>query len=204
MRTEAIYLRRRREGGVFAVEFAMLATLFFIFLFALLEVARAVYLWNLVPEITRRAARAAAVTDFSNASAVQAVREQAVLRAAPGRLPLGGAISDAYVRIDYLSQSSGGGGVPAALPVGVMPACPQRNRINCLDDPHGASCIRFVRAQLCVPAAAGSCERVPYRPILPLLEILFPSGAQAVRLPSGVTLAVAESLGYQDNPAFCN
>lgn len=203
MRTEAIYLRRRREGGVFAVEFAMLATLFFILLFALLEVARAVYLWNLVPEITRRAARAAAVTDFSNASAVQAVREQAVLRSAPGRLPLGGAISDAYVRIDYLSQSSGGG-VPAALPVGVMPACPQRNRINCLDDPHGASCIRFVRAQLCVPAAAGSCERVPYRPILPLLEMLFPSGAQAVRLPSGVTLAVAESLGYQDNPAFCN
>ncbi|WP_426077055.1 TadE/TadG family type IV pilus assembly protein [Janthinobacterium sp. PSPC3-1] len=203
MRTEATYARRRREGGVFAVEFAMLATLFFIFLFALLEVARAVYLWNLVPEMTRRAARAAAVTDFSNASAVQAVREQAVLRSAPGRLPLGGAISDAYVRIDYLSQSSGGGGVPAALPVGVMPACPQRNRINCLDNPHGASCIRFVRAQLCLPGTGGSCERVPYRPILPLLEMLFPSGAQAVRLPSGVTLAVAESLGYQDNPAFC-
>ena len=203
MRTEASHVRRRRQGGVFAVEFAMLATLFFIFLFALLEVARAVYLWNLVPEITRRAARAAAVTDFSNASAVQAVRELAILRSAPGRLPLGGAISDAYVRIDYLSQSSGGG-VSAALPVGVMPACPQRNRINCLDDPHGASCIRFVRAQLCVPAAGGSCERVPYRPILPLLELLFPSGAQAVRLPSGVTLAVAESLGYQDNPAFCN
>ena len=207
MRTEATHARRRRESGVFAVEFAMLATLFFIFLFALLEVARAVYLWNLVPEMTRRAARAAAVTDFSNAGSVQAVRAQAVLRSAPGRLPLGGAISDAYVRIDYLSQSSGDGGVPAALPVGVMPACPQRNRINCLDNPHGASCIRFVRAQLCLPdtdGTGGSCERVPYRPILPLLEMLFPSGAQAVRLPSGVTLAVAESLGYQDNPAFCN
>lgn len=181
----------------------MLATLFFLFLFALLEVARAVYLWNLVPEITRRAARAAAVTDFSNASAVQAVREQAILRAGPGRLPLGGAIGDAYVRIDYLFQSSAGG-VPAALPVSVMPGCPQRNRINCLDNPHGANCIRFVRAQLCVPGAGGTCERVPYRPLLPLLEMMFPSGAQAVRLPSGVTLAVAESLGYQDNPAFCN
>ena len=204
MRTEAIHARGRREGGVFAVEFAILAGLFFLFVFALLEVARAVYLWNLVPEITRRAARAAAVADFSNAGVLQAVREQAVLRAGPGRLPLGGAISDAYVHIDYLSQSSGDGGVPAALPVSAMPGCPQRNRINCLDNPHGASCIRFVRAQLCLPGTGGSCERVPYRPILPLLEMLFPSGAQAVRLPSGVTLAVAESLGYQDNPAFCN
>ena len=203
MRTEATHARGRREGGVFAVEFAMLAGLFFLFVFALLEVARAVYLWNLVPEITRRAARAAAVTDFSNAGAVQAVREQAILRAGPGRLPLGGAISDAYVRIDYLSQSSGSGGVPAALPVSVLPGCPQRNRINCLDDPHGASCIRFVRAQLCIPGTGGSCERVPYRPILPMLDSLFPSGARAVRLPSGVTLVVAESLGYQDNPAFC-
>ena len=32
---------RRRQGGVFAVEFAMLAVLFFLFLFAMLEVARA-------------------------------------------------------------------------------------------------------------------------------------------------------------------
>lgn len=202
MRTEATHARHR-QGGVFAVEFAMLAALFFLFVFALLEVARAVYLWNLVPEITRRAARAAAVADFSNAGVLQAVREQAVLRAGPGRLALGGAISDAYVRIDYLSQSSGSGGVPAALPVNAMPDCPQRNRINCLDDPHGASCIRFVRAQLCLPGTGGACERVPYRPILPMLDMLFPSGAQAVRLPSGVTLVVAESLGYQDNPAFC-
>ena len=203
MRTESFHARGRREGGVFAVEFAILAGLFFLFVFALLEVARAVYLWNLVPEITRRAARAAAVADFSNAGVLQAVREQAVLRAGPGRLPLGGAISDAYVRIDYLSQSSGDGGVPAALPVSAMPGCPQRNRINCLDNPHGASCIRFVRAQLCLPGTGGSCERVPYRPLLPMLDSLFPAGARAVRLPSGVTLVVAESLGYQDNPAFC-
>lgn len=202
MRT-SLHQRSGRQHGVFAVEFAMLAGLFFIFLFALLEVARAVYLWNVVPEITRRAARAAAVTDFSNAGQLQAVREQAVLRAGPGRLPLGGAIGDAYVRIDYVSQPQGAGDVTYAPAVSVMPACPQRNRINCLDNPHGASCIRFVRAQLCLPGASGSCERVPYRPILPMLDMLFPSGARAVRLPSGVTVAVAESLGYQDNPDFC-
>ena len=194
--------RRLRQRGVFAVEFAMLALLFFLFLFAMLELARAVYLWNMVHEITRRAARGAAVTDFSNAGALQALRAQAVLRAAPGALPLGGGISDAYVRIDYLSQANGGGAL-AALPVNAMPGCPQRNRINCLDDPHGASCIRFVRARLCVPGAGASCESVPYRPILPLLQMMFPAGAGAVRLPNGATMAVAESLGYAGNPNFC-
>lgn len=194
--------RRQRQDGVFAVEFAMLALLFFLFLFALLEVARAVYLWNMAHEITRRAARGAAVADFSNASALQAVRTHAVLRAASGVLPLGGGISDAYVRIDYLSQSSSGAAL-AAVPVTVMPGCPQRNRINCLDDPHGASCIRFVRARLCVPSEGARCESVPYRPILPLLGMMFPPGAGAVRLPGGATMAVAESLGYPDNPGFC-
>ncbi|MDN2703982.1 MULTISPECIES: TadE/TadG family type IV pilus assembly protein [unclassified Janthinobacterium] len=195
-------LRRQRQRGVFAVEFAMLALLFFLFLFAMLEMARAVYMWNMVHEITRRAARAAAVTDFSNAGALQAVRTHAVLRATPGTLPLGGGLGDAHVRIDYLSES-GGGAALAALPVTVLPGCPQRNRINCLDDPHGASCIRFVRARLCQPGVGARCERVPYRPILPLLGMMFPSGAGAIRLPSGTTMAVAESLGYADNPGFC-
>ena len=202
MSTNLHIRRRQRQGGVFAVEFAMLALLFFLFVFAMIEVARAVYVWNMVHEITRRAARAAAVTDFSNAAALQAVREHAVLRTGPGALPLGGGISDAYVRIDYLSESSGGAAL-AAVPVTVMPGCPQRNRINCLDDPHGASCIRFVRARLCVPGDGARCERVPYRPVLPLLGMMFPSGAGAVRLPSGTTMAVAESLGYPDNPNFC-
>ena len=196
-----LHTGRRRQGGVFAVEFAMLALLFFLFLFAMLELARAVYVWNMVHEITRRAARAAAVTDFSDAGALQAVRAHAVLRTTPGALPLGGGISDAYVRIDYLSQAAGG--ALAAVPVTVMPGCPQRNRINCLDDPHGASCIRFVRARLCVPGDGARCERVPYRPVLPLLGMMFPSGAGAVRLPGGSTMAVAESLGYPDNPNFC-
>lgn len=195
--------RTRRQHGVFAVEFAILAPLFFLFVFALLEVARAVYLWNMVHEITRRAARAATVTDFSNPGLLQSVRAQAVLRAAPGRLPLGGGISDAYVRIDYLSLSDGTGGVPASAPVTAMPGCPQRNRINCLQDPHGASCIRFVRARLCLPAADASCVAVPYRPLLPMLETVFPAGAQAIRLPVASTVAVAESLGYPDNPGFC-
>ncbi|KAB8040172.1 TadE family protein [Janthinobacterium aquaticum] len=195
--------RGARQHGVFLVEFAILALVFFLFVFALLELARALYLWNMVHEVTRRAARAAAVSDFSNAGLLQSVREQAVLRTGPGVLPLGGGISDAYVRIDYLSLSGGAGGAPAAVPVTAMPACPQRNRINCLQDPHGASCIRFVRARLCLPGDARNCDSVPYRPILPMLQMMFPAGEQAIRLPVAATMAVAESLGHAENPAFC-
>ena len=201
-----MHARRRRQGGVFAVEFAMLAMLFFIFLFALLEVARAVYLWNLVPEITRRAARAAAVTDFSNASAVQSVREQAVLRFGAGPAGRWAAPSATPMCASIICRKSSGGG-------GAGGAAGERDAGLSATQPHqlpGRSARRQLhplRARAAVPArrgnTGGSCERVPYRPILPMLEMLFPSGAQAVRLPSGVTLAVAESLGYQDNPAFC-
>jgi len=195
--------RGAHQRGVYLVEFAILAAVFFLFVFALLELARAVYLWNMVHEVTRRAARAAAVSDFSSASRMQGVRAQAVLRAAPGQLPLGGGISDDYVRIDYLSLADGAGGLPASVPVTAMPACPQRNRINCLTDPHGASCIRFVRARLCLPGDAQLCDSVPYRPILPMLQMMFPGGAQAIGLPVASTVVVAESLGQSDNSAFC-
>lgn len=191
----------RRQRGVAAVEFALVVGLFFLFLFAMLEVARALYLWNTVQEVTRRAARAAAVGDFSDAGAMQQLRQQAVFRDAPGRLVLGGAIDDSYVRIDYLSLPA-----PAAkpAPVGVMPACPARNRVNCINDPHGSSCIRFVRASLCRPADAnggtGSCEPVPYRTIVPMVDMLLPAGAT---LPTAATTVVAESLGYRPGVASC-
>lgn len=186
----------RRQRGVAAVEFALVAGLFFLFLFAMLEVARALYLWNTVQEVTRRAARAAAVGDFSDAGAMQQLRQQAVFRDAPGRLVLGGAIDDSYVRIDYLSLPA-----PTAtpVPVGVMPACPARNRVNCINDPHGSSCIRFVRASLCLPGGA-SCEPVPYQTIVPMVDMLLPAGAT---LPTAATTAVAESLGYRPGVASC-
>lgn len=189
---------RRRQRGAAAVEFALVAGLFFMFLFAMLEVARALYLWSTVQEITRRAARTAAISDFSDAGAMQRLRQQAVFRAAPGRLVLGGAIDDSYVRIDYLSLPA-----PVAMPapVGVMPVCPARNRVNCINDPHGSSCIRFVRASLCLPGDAnGSCEPVPYQTIVPMVDMLLPAGAT---LPTAATTVVAESLGYRPGVAPC-
>ncbi|CDG85698.1 TadE family protein [Janthinobacterium agaricidamnosum] len=196
--------RRTRQGGVAAVEFALVALVFFLFLFAMMEVARAVYLWNTVQEITRRAARAAAVANFADAGAMQRLRQQAVFRDSPGRLVMGGAITDSYVRIDYLSLP---GGAAQPVPLGALPGCPARNLVNCINDPNGASCIRFVRASLCLPdgpggpnGAAGACRPVPYQPIVPMVGMLFPAG---VSLPTGATVAVAESLGYRPGMALC-
>ena len=46
--------------------FAILGVLFFTFVFGVIEVSRALYLWNTMTEVTRRAARAAAVSNFSS------------------------------------------------------------------------------------------------------------------------------------------
>ena len=60
-----------RQRGVAAVEFALLASAFFVLLFGVVELARLMYLWNAAAETTRLGARTAAVCDLG-ASAVKA------------------------------------------------------------------------------------------------------------------------------------
>jgi hypothetical protein len=202
MPTERTWPRARAQGagqrGALTVEFALAISLFLTLVFLLIELGRMMYLWNTTAEITRQAARAASVSDFSNATVMDALRQRAIFRDSAGPLALGGAIDDRYVRIDYLSLSSAG----QLLPVTALPGCPQQNIVNCLNDPHGGACVRFVRARLCVPGGdAGSCTPVPYRPIVPLLDPLFSS--VGIALPTSGTVAVAESLGYRPGMAAC-
>jgi hypothetical protein len=178
------------------VEFAFAVSLFFLFVFGLLEFSRAVYLWNTAQEITRRAARAAAMADFSDAAALAAIRQNAVFRSTPGTLALGGGVGDGHVRIDYLSLDAAGKLqtiAPAALPAG-----PGANARNCTADPQAADCIRFVRASLCAPGSApGACDGIPYTPMVALLAPLFSAdGPLPLTLPPSTTVVKAESLGY--------
>lgn len=194
--------RARRRGpvrprGATSVEFALLLPLFCFFFYLGVEMARATFLINTVYAVTERAARLAAVTDFADPAAMQRVRQRAVFRDGPGALMLGGDISDAYVKIDYLSLGAGG----ARAPLSQLPPCPKINQVNCLDDPHGAACIRFVRARLCLPGGDGDCAAVPYQPLLPLLAGLFGDGAAAVGMGSATTLLPAASLGYRPGAA---
>ena len=49
--------RAGRQQGAAAVEFALVALLFFTLLFGILEFGRMLYLYNTVQEVSRRAAR---------------------------------------------------------------------------------------------------------------------------------------------------
>jgi len=49
---------------MYAVEFAIVGSLFFLFIFAVIEIARLFFVWNVLTEVTRRGARLATVCYF--------------------------------------------------------------------------------------------------------------------------------------------
>lgn len=168
------------QRGTAAVEFAMVALLFFTFIFAAFELSRALFLWNTVTEVTRRAARAAAVSGF-DAPSKDAVRRQAMFDAAT--LPLAGEVTDQHLAIDYLQSD-------AQTPVSAMPLCPTANLINCTANPNGPSCIRYVRVRLCLDGP-GSCSQIPYTTMTGL-ENFVPG---SLSFPRFTTISPIGSLG---------
>ncbi|WP_319531578.1 TadE/TadG family type IV pilus assembly protein [uncultured Cohaesibacter sp.] len=77
------FLQRRSRGTVL-IEFTLVAVLFFLLLFAIIEFSRLLFVWHALSESTRRAARLAAVCQVSEAQQLN-VRTLAVLD--PGLLP---------------------------------------------------------------------------------------------------------------------
>jgi Flp pilus assembly protein TadG len=186
--------RRRSQVGAFAVEFALVILAYFTLVFCVIEVARLVYVWNTLQEVTRRAATAAANTDFTNVSANNLVRQQAIFRNSAGTLAAGSPVTDAHVRIDYMSlaRASDGSMTLTAMPSGSIPSSPARNQVACTADPNSAGCIRFVRVRICTPGTDPTvCDPVQYVPLLPLITV------SALTLPMSTTIASAETLGYE-------
>ncbi|GJJ03829.1 hypothetical protein RugamoR64_43670 [Duganella rhizosphaerae] len=188
---------RAPHCGVITIEFSLLSLLFFTLLFATMEVARAMYLLNTLQEATRRAAALAAVSDFSNPAAMDRVRQTALLRDSPGMLVLGQPVTDSHLRIDYLSlaRSANGDLTLTPIPTGYLPACVARARLNCIADPNGAGCIRFVRVRLCAPNG-NNCDAVSYQTVMPLFSL-------PATLPTATTIVKAESLGLQAGSPLC-
>lgn len=182
-------LNGRRDAGVVIVELALVLFILLLLIVGTLQVAHALYVFNSVQEVTRRAARLASITDFNDPAAMDALRRAALFDSAT--LPLASNIGTAQLRIEYLAQDASG----APVPLTEMPTCPQRNVLNCARDPMGGTCIAFVRASICT---ADDCQRLPYQP----LTSLAPGFAQ-LRIPLATTLVKAERLGYQPGTDNC-
>ena len=102
-------MKARRQGGTTTVEFAIVASVLFVVLFGVIEVGRALFVWNTLSEATRRGARIAAVCPVNHAS---------VARGAVFGDPLAGDTSPilrnltaANIQVDYLDDS----GTPTAV-----------------------------------------------------------------------------------------
>lgn len=189
-----------RQAGATAIEFGLVVIIFLVFVFSVMEVARAMYMWNTLQEVTRRAASEAASTDFSDVSAMNVVRQKAIFRTSPGPLVAGDPVTDAHIRIDYMSLARAADGTLTLteIPNATLPSCAARNQVVCTADPNAASCIRFVRVRICEPGNdASACDPVQYVPMLPLVTV------SSLTLPPSTTIVKAETLGYQPGESLC-
>jgi hypothetical protein len=188
-----------RQDGVAAVEFALVVSMFLLLVFGIIEVARLMYMYNTVSEVTRSVARAAANISFIDDSSLNLARKRAVFNEANGILPFGKPITSDHIRIEYLHLGvKGGGRELQIIPSGSMPASPARNRVNCMADSTGTNCIRAVQVRICQEGnTAGACTPIPYQTLMPLVSL-------PLTLPTSLTIVTAESLGYQvgDTPGF--
>ena len=172
---------RPAERGAASVEFALVAALLLSLLFGIMEFGRILLAWNSAQEVTRRAARDAAVRGFDLTPSIQYA---AVLQ--PGSnsgtvsFPGVGEITNWTVLIQFMSGDFG------ALSVTTPPASAALNQSNCAQ---GLSpCVTAVQASLCAPGTS-PCQPVSYLPIG-----IFGSGFQLFLPIATVTLPL-ESAG---------
>lgn len=170
----------KRQRGAAAVEFALVAMVFFLVLLGILEFGRLLYLWNTTQEVTRRAARTAVVRWMNDADAVQ---REAIFRGGESgtvTLPAGAELNNASVNIRYLSAYDPATGTTAE--VDPPPESAQDNITACLDVLRTNSCVRYVEA---------SVSNVSYVPMVGLFPWL------AIPLPVSTVTMPAESMGYR-------
>lgn len=172
-----------RQNGSAAIEFTLVALILFTFVFAAMEVARALYVWSTMAEISNRTARLAAVSDPADAAQV---RHKAMFLNNLNKLPLGGEIDETYLRIDYLGTDRTNSISPAPTPI--------QNLINCTSSPTNAGCVRFVQVRLCMPGT--DCTAVPYKPMIALDSL----NGFNMTMPTFSTVVAVDTLGLTPAP----
>jgi hypothetical protein len=186
-------LHRSRQSGATAVEVALLSFVFFLVVFSSLELARLMYVYNTLQEVTRRAAHELANTPPAapDSASIVDVRRRAIFQETEDNLVLGSPVTIDHVRVDYQSLvRDPADGTLRRVATSPLPASAAANRQICMADPNNEGCVRFVRVRICEPGDAGTCERVAYEPAFPMVPL-------ALKLPTSSTVAAAESMGFQ-------
>lgn len=90
----------KRERGITTVEFALVGAVAFTVLFGVIEIGRALFVWNTLTEATRRGARLAAVCPMNHSS----IWRVSILSnpAGPDTSPVVSNLSTANVAVTYL------------------------------------------------------------------------------------------------------
>jgi cbb3-type cytochrome oxidase subunit 3 len=185
-----------KQDGTAAIEFAFVSFAFFLIVFGIIEIARLMYMYNTLPEVTRRVADAAANISFNDASALDLARKRGIFNETSGAMPFGSPVTYENVRIEYLYLPAGASEL-TLIPKGSMPSCPAKNKLNCMNNPNGASCIRAIQVRICAEGMTGNtCTPVAYQPIVSLIYL-------PVDLPQALTIVNAETLGYKTGDIPC-
>lgn len=190
---------QRRQEGTAAVEFVLLAGIFFTLVFGVIEVARLMYVYGTLQEVTRRAAVAASHVYAGDTAALQKVRQNAVFRDSPGELALAAPVTDANIRIEYFALTRDPASNKLSLAKiddSALPTCAAQNRQICMRDPNASNCIRFVQASVCDAGNTASCDPLTSTMLLPLVDL-------RLKLHKATTITPAESLGYTAGMSPC-
>ena len=94
---------KTRQQGTTTVEFAIVGALFFIILFGIVEMGRALFVWNGLVDITRRAARIAAVCPPNDPDITRAAIYNAVTDGSDSSVISG--LDPADVKLRYFNSS---------------------------------------------------------------------------------------------------
>lgn len=158
-----------RQRGAAAVEFSIVALIFFSVLFAILEFGRMMFVYNTMQEVTRRAARAAVVRWVDDTAAIKTL---ALFGGAA--LPAGGEVTAANITITYQNK--------LGSDVTLFPVDPGDNLSACSDATRTASCIYSVRV---------SIDNVSYNPMVSLFSFL------NIAMPTSTVTMLAEGMGFE-------
>lgn len=165
-----------RQRGAAAVEFALIAVIFFGMLFGIVEFGRGLYVWNSVQEVTRYVAREAVVCWRDDWGAIQARG----LMGMPS-LPAAPELAIENIDIDALRRAN-----MAVMNPNAPPSSVADNLRNCeasdADTP-SPDCIGYVRVK--VDAS-----------FTPLIGTLLWFPLPNIPLPPSTVVMPAESLGY--------